>query len=170
MPLEGEKVMLKWQSERDEDVLVVRPARKNSSDMPHHSERHFLDENGNHLKMLPDLLEYINPVGHVTWFPDIGFDIATSKAVSIYAGVDVDINSRAQVRIYSPERITMTKTGVESGIDMISNEMHIKGLTNADLASDVNQHSRATLPNKPESFAITERTEKILASIPKVSL
>jgi len=83
MPLEDEKVVLKWQSASGHDVLAIRPSRQNSSNMPHHTERHFLDENDNHLQMLPDMMEYKNPVGNISAFLDIGFVLSTMKNVSL---------------------------------------------------------------------------------------
>jgi phage baseplate assembly protein gpV len=185
MPLLGEKVMLNWQSGSDDDVIVVRPVRSNSSELPHRSERHFMDENGNHLQMLPDMMEYTNSAGKITWIPDVGIDIATGKKVDITAQGDVVVEAGGQVRVYSPERITASKVEVEnimsyenvtevryktnSYIDMIGKELHINSENSINIESKVNHHESATLPKKLPSFEIeVQRANKLFAAMPSV--
>ena len=105
MPLEDESVMLHWQSEDDHDAVIVRPVRKNSDAMPHHGERHFLDENDNHMKMVPGKIEYTNPVGSMKWLESIGFDISTDKDFVLKAEKDIAIKSSKQVEMHSPAQI-----------------------------------------------------------------
>ena len=166
MPLEGEKVMLQWQSELDHDVLVVRPDRKNGAGMPP-PERHFLDENENHLMMVSGKVEYVNPVGCMKWLASEGFDISTGKNVDIYAGKDLAIKSQGQVRGFSPERITACKAGVESSVDMIGNELHIKAVKKVLAKSKANIYKKTKLPKLDKKMKINDSTaEKLVASIP----
>jgi len=170
MPLEEEKVRLKWQSESDEDVLVVRPDRKNSRDMPGPDERHFLDENENHLKMLHNMMEFTNNFGKINWGHKCGFDVSAGRNISAFAGEDVNIMSQAQVRLFSPERITACKSGIKSSLDMISGEIHIKAPTDVRIMSKANQHRKMPLPKRSESFTVSSATaSKLAAGIPQVS-
>ena len=170
MPLVDEKVMLNWLSDTDCDTLVLRPCRKNGNGMPHHGERHFMTDCENHLMMMPDKIEYKNPVGSMKWLAHSGFDISTNKKVSIIAGHDVVIASKAQVRGYSPERITASKTGVESSIDMICNEIHIKAKETVNETSAVRQYKKSTLPRRPEKCVISSSAASKLRGAIKSSL
>jgi len=170
MPLTNEKVKLQWQSEADDDALIVRPERQNSPSMPHPGLRHFLDENGNHLMMVPGKVEHVNPVGSMKWLESFGFDIKTGKKVIIHADEDVNIKSNVKTTIFSPERITAFKHKVESSIDMTGSEIHIKAVKNVNEISRVNEFKRATLPEITEATSIsTEKASKIAAAIPQVS-
>jgi len=170
MPLENEKVMLQWQSDLDNDVLVVRPNRKNSYDMLDPGERHFLTEHENHLMMIPNKVEYTNPVGSMQWLASRGFDISTNKNMSISAQHNVNIKSQAQVEVNSPERITTCKAGVESSIDMISNELHIKAVKKVKATSKANKYKMTKLPERMRGFTISAATaSKLAAAIPQVS-
>ena len=168
MPLENEKVMLQWQSEFDHDALVVRPDRKNGAGMQP-PERHFLDENENHLMMVTGKVEYTNPVGSMKWLKSEGFDISTCKNVNIYAGKDVHLTSKAQIQVFSPERITACKAGVDSSIDMLSNELHIKAMKKVKARSNANQYKKTKLPERLSNFTTTASTaSKLAAAIPQV--
>ena len=170
MPLEDEKVMLQWQSEVDNDILVVRPNRKNSHDMCNPGNRHFLTEHENHLMMMRGRVEYSNPLGSIKWLAGRGFDVSTGKDIFINAEQDVNIKSRAQVQVYSPERITACKTGVESSIDMISNELHVKAVKKVTAKSKVNKYRKPILPEGPKKFTIsTAAASKLTAAVPLVS-
>lgn len=168
MPLENEKVMLQWQSEFDHEALVVRPDRKNGSGMPP-PQRHFLTEHDNHLMMVSGKVEYTNPVGSMKWLASNGFDVTTVKNVDINAGKDVHVTSQAQIQVFSPERITACKSGVESSIDMISNELHIKAVKKVKARSNANQYKKTKLPERLPSFSTTVSTaSKLAAAIPQV--
>ena len=155
MPLVDEKVLLNWQSEVDCDVLILRPCRKNGQAMPHHGERHFLEENENHLMMVPDKVEYTNPVGSMKWLAQHGFDISTKKEVLIQAAHDIVVKSEAQVQVFSPERITIGKADVESSIDVFLDEMHIKAEEVVNETSTVRQYEKPVLPELTEGFEIS---------------
>ena len=169
MPLEDEKVFLQWQGCVDSEILIVRPDRKNGSGMPDPGRRHFLTEHENHLMMVPGKVEFTNPIGHVKWLAGEGFDISTTDNMTLFAGADVNIRSKAQVRMYSPERIVAQKTDIKSSIDVVRNEIHIKALKDVNIKSAVKSHGRTTLPERGESFTINATTAlKINAAIPQV--
>jgi len=169
MPLKDEKAMLQWQSEADEDVLVVRPVRKDNQYMPDPGRRHFLTEHDNHLMMVPDKVEYTNPVGSIKWLGGIGFDISTGKNLNLSAGSDISIKSKAQVRIYSPERITVCKTGIESSIDMLGDEIHVKAERNVKIDSKINKYRKIELPERDPNFTISLATaSKLAAAAPQM--
>ena len=182
IPLEGEKVMLGWQSELDHDILILRPSRKNSQDMQNPGQRHFLTDHDNHLMMVPGKVEYTNPAGSMQWLKSQGFNLNTGFNVDIYAQEDVIIKSMAQVRVYSPERITMIKTlNVKideettilkpiSSIDMLSNYIHIKADTNVVTTSKANNFKKSVLPERtPNIVPDKSKASKVTGAIPIVS-
>jgi hypothetical protein len=170
MPLKDEKVMLQWQSATDEDILIVRPARQNGFAMPSPGERHFLTEHDAHLLMVPGKLEYTNPVGNMTWLADSGFNISTGKNLSFSAQRDISIRAGDQVRVFSPERISTCKAGVESSIDMISDELHIKAPIRVKSTSKVNNYKATILPKKSQKIEIdTATASKLAAALPQIS-
>ncbi|GHU60224.1 hypothetical protein FACS1894171_0820 [Clostridia bacterium] len=170
MPLKDEKVMLQWQSAADEDILIVRPNRKNGFALPRPGDRHFLTEHKAHLKMIPGEIEFTNPVGNIAWRAAEGFNISTGGNLSISAQRDINITSERQVRVYSPERISVCKTGAESSIDMISDELHIKAVTNVKSTSKTNKYKKTTLPERRPKTEIDALTaSKLAAAIPRTS-
>ena len=168
MPLENEKVMLQWQSEDDSDILAVRSVRQNSHDMPTPEQRHFLTEYQNHMMMVPNKMEYKNPTASIKWLGGSGFDIETSKKISLSAWQDIHINSSAQVRVFAPKRITVGKSGDDSSIDMVSSEIHIQALKDVDIISQGNHSKRPMLPEQAESVIIDDTVEKLIATVPAV--
>ena len=71
--------------------------------------------------------------------------------------------------IQSPERITMSKAGVDSSIDMISNEIHIKGEKGVTVKSRVDSYKAAVLPVRPPSYTTSiAEMQRLLAAIPAV--
>ena len=158
MPLEGESVMLQWQSEADHDTLIVRPARKNGTAMPHHGERHFLTEFDQHMMMVQGMVSYTNPVGSIQLLSDMGFNIPTNKNFALMAGQDIKIRSKAQVEVRSPERITLGKTDTPSSIDMISNSIHIAAKENVVQRSGVNDYKDARIPQREGTFEVSSAT------------
>ena len=170
MPLKDEKVMLQWQSAADEDILIVRPNRQNGSSMPNPDERHFVTEDGAHFKMVPNTVEFTNPAGNISWLAENGFNISTGGDFSVTAGGDITIKSQGQVRVYSPARISACKTGVESSIDMVSNELHIKAVSRVKTTSKVNNYKKTTLPKRAQKTEINAATaSKLAGAIPQVS-
>ena len=168
MPLENEKITLQWQSETDGDILAVQPVRKNSHDMYDHRQRHFLTEHENHLLMIANKVEYTNPVGSMKWLAGIGFEISTNKDISLFAQGNININSQAQVAVWSPERITASKANVSSSIDMISSEIHL-ATTDLKVTSQTNKSKTARLPENPPGFTIDDTVKKIVAAVPVIS-
>jgi len=170
MPLVDEKVMLQWQSEADGDALVVRPYRKNIQDMPHPEQRHFQTDCENHLQMLPGLIEFVNPVGSVKWLKSVGFDISTNEYLSINAGEDVNIKSGGKVQVFSAERLTVCKAGVESSIDMIGDDIHIKAVDDVHEDSKIDDYESVTMPERAPDIKIDiETVSKLAAAVPRAS-
>lgn len=170
MPLENEKVMLQWQSAADEDVLIVRLNRQNGFAMPRPCERHFLTEDDAHLQMIPDKMEYTNPAGNLTLLAANGFNISTGGKFSIFAQKDINIKAQGQVRVYSPERISACKTGVESSIDLISNELHVKAPIRVKSTSKANKYKGTTLPKRAPKTEISAKTaSKLAAAVPQIT-
>jgi len=183
MPLVDEKVMLEWQSEADDDVLILRAARQNSQSMPHPGQRHFLTDHENHLKMVPGMVEYTNPVGSMKWLKGFGFDISTKKNMEIHAGQDVNIRSQAKTMISSPERIIACKAVTEqvddegtqvlksiSSIDLAGGDIHMNAATHVAEKSKAKNHKGATLPEREYSFQIKESAAlKLAGAIPLIS-
>jgi hypothetical protein len=168
MPLEGEKIMLQWQSEYDYDALAIRPIRRNGEGMQFR-ERHFQTEHKNHLMMVSDKVEYTNPVGSIKWLAGSGFDISTNKNISVSAGWDINITSQTQVEATSPERITACKADVESSIDMIGGDLHIKAKGKVTVKSKADKYKKTTLPDRTQHFKIGVATaSKLAAAIPQV--
>jgi len=180
MPLVDEKVMLSWQSEVDCNALVVRPYRKNGRAMPHHGERHFLEENENHLMMVPNKVEYTNLVGSMKWLASVGFDISTCNNFDICAENDILIKSKKQVQVFSPERISVCKVETKeieeefqittiytpiSSIDMLGNEMHIKARDVVNEKSAMKNYEKTVLPERPEFTIETSVAEKLAGAI-----
>jgi len=167
VPLKGEKVMLEWQSEADEDALVVCPMRKNGQETLPPIHRYFLDEHENHMIMIPNKIEYTNHVGNIKWLANNGFDISTCNMVEIAAGQDVKINSQKQVMVFSPERITTHKYRAESSIDMAGAEIHIKAAGAVNEKSKVKDYKKLILPEKSQSYSISASTgQKLAGAIP----
>jgi hypothetical protein len=160
MPLEGESVMLGWQSEADHDVLILRPARKNGSTMPPHVQKHFLTEHEQHMMMASGIIEYKNPTGNIQWLESMGFNISTAKDFALMADKDIVIKSGDQVEIRSPERITAGKTDVPSSIDMIGGDIHIAAKRNVVQKSGVKSYKAGKIPKLDASFEIRANTAK----------
>jgi len=120
--------------------------------------------------MIPDKIEYENPVGSMKWLADTGFNISTNKNVYIYAQKDISIKSKAQVEVHSPERITTGKGGVKSSIDMIGGNLHIAAVTKVKATSKANQYKATKLPERQKSITVETKTAlKIPAAAPRVS-
>lgn len=180
MPLVGEKVVLQWQSAGDDDVIAVRPFRQNGQDLPHNMERHFLTEHDNHLIMVSGKMAYQTPIGSISWLQHQGFDLSSAKQITIRAEQDLTITSQAQVRMYSPEEISICKVQPElsgeeneictlkpkSSIDLFSNELHIKAKKKVKSTSKVNQYKRTILPKRIKPFSISASVAaKLSASV-----
>ena len=168
MPLVGEKVMLKWQSDDDHDILVVRPVRQNSESMPNTAERHFLTEHENHMMMVPGKIEFKNPGNSIKLLESIGFDLQTSKDVSITAGQNVVIRSQSQVEINALSRITVAKPQ-SSTLDMVGNEIHIAAKDGVTTNSKADTFKEAKLPERlPNIGSNLIRASKLGAAVPVV--
>ena len=169
MPLKDEKVMLKWHSEADDDILALRPVRKNSTQMPHHGERHFLTEHENHLMMVPGKIEFTNPASSMKWLVSRGFDISTINNLLIEAQGDVIIKSKKQIEFHAPERININKAGINSSIDMIGNELHIAAAKNFTTTSRAKRYKMAKLSQRqPRAVMETAIGQKLIAAAPEV--
>jgi len=137
--------------------------------MPHHGERHFLTDCENHMMMAPNKVEFTNSAGSMKWLTGIGFDISTGENITINADQDIIVNSQAQIDVSSPERITVNKTGAESSIDMIGGDLHISAEKNVRSTSKANKFKATKLPERTPGFAIDDRADKLVATVPKVS-
>ena len=162
MPLEGEIVMLQWQSEVDHDALIVCPIRQNGNSLPNHDKRQLSTEHDSRMMMIPDLMMYENPVGSIQWLNGWGFNISTIKGFALMADGDIVINSNAQVEMRSPERITFGKTDTPSSIDMISNNIHIAA-EDVVIKSGVNDYIRPRIPIREGNFEISALSASRLA-------
>jgi len=166
MPLEGETAALQWQSEADDDALVVRPVRKNSHNMPTPDEHHFTDENKNHLMMVSNKMEYTNPAGSIKWLAHAGFNISTGGRLEIRAEDDILIKAGGQVRVFSPMRVLVAKVemnkGTKSSIDVISGDIHIKGVDGVTENAKANKHKRTILPERNSKDSISPSLASVL--------
>jgi len=167
MPLPGEKVMLEWQSEADDDALFICPMRRNGRETLPPTHRHFLDEHDNHMKMIPNKIEYTNPTGSVVLLAGNGFDIFTGNRIEISAGQNVEISSRKEVMAFSPERVTIHKYGAESSVDMVGEDIHIKAEDTVKGNSRANNYIRTILPKRSQGYSISASTaQKLAGAVP----